>query len=223
MEDTGAFRYLLVATFPATVFGVIRGTPELKAETLMAYEVGYRGRPTPRTGLDIVGFYNRYERLINIDRTAPLTFAPWKNPCPGPTATPVAFTAARRAGDGTPSRVDVVVSLLLLPGASSHRRPVRASYPKHMGRLQSYWDMTPTLGMTNTALYYSTIDLKHADRAFRIDAYWRVDLALSWRPAPTVEFLVAGRNLLDPRHPEYGTIIFDAAGQVPVPFTPRSP
>jgi iron complex outermembrane receptor protein len=49
VEDTGAFRYLLVATFPATIFGVIRGNSELKAESLMAYELGYRGRPTPRT------------------------------------------------------------------------------------------------------------------------------------------------------------------------------
>ncbi|MBK7207961.1 MAG: TonB-dependent receptor [Elusimicrobia bacterium] len=216
VEDTGAFRYLLVATFPATVFGVIRGDSELKAETLMAYEVGYRGRPTPRTGLDIVGFYNRYERLINIDRTAPLTFAPLEKPLPWTNSDPGCVYGGEASGRWNPSRVWTLSSAYSF--YQEHLRTAdrfEASYPKHMGRLQSYWDMTPTLGMTNTALYYSTIDLKHADRAFRIDAYWRVDLALSWRPAPTVEFLVAGRNLLDPRHPEYGTIIFDAAGQVP--------
>lgn len=216
VEDSGAFRYLLVATAPVTVFGVIRGDDDLRAETLMAYELGYRGRPSSRTSLDVVGFYNHYERLINIDRTAPVVGPPFEKPLPWTNSRPGYVFGGEVTGRWIPTRTWTLSSAYAY--YQEHLRTsdrFEASYPKHTGRLQSYWEMTPAWGVTNTALYYSAIDLNHADRKFRVDAYWRMDVALTWRPISRVEFLVAGRNLFDPRHPEYGTIIFDAAGQIP--------
>lgn len=216
VEDSGAFRYLLVATAPVTVFGVIRGDADLKAETLMAYELGYRGRPSSRTALDVVGFYNHYERLINIDRTVPVAGPPFEKPLPWTNSRPGYVFGGEITGRWVPARSWTLSSAYAF--YQEHLRTsdrFEASYPKHMGRLQSYWEVSPSVGLTHTALYYSTIDLNHADRKFRVDPYWRMDLALTWRPTSRVEFLVAGRNLLDPRHPEYGTIIFDAAGQIP--------
>lgn len=216
VEDSGAFRYLLVATAPVTVFGVIRGNADLMAEHLMAYELGYRGRPSSRTSLDVVGFYNHYQHLINIDRSVPVVGPPFEKPLPWTNSHPGYVFGGEVSGRWIPTR-----SWTLSSAYSYYQEHLRtsdrfeASYPKHMGRFQSYWELTPAVGITHTALYYSTIDLNHADRKFHIDPYWRMDLAVTWRPTTRLELMVAGRNLLDPRHPEYGTIIFDAAGQIP--------
>ena len=49
---------------PTTFFGGEIPNPNLKSETLVAYELGYRTNPTKNTSLDIAAFYNQYNQLI---------------------------------------------------------------------------------------------------------------------------------------------------------------
>ncbi len=215
VETTGNFRYLVANPSPL-IYGVIHGNTDLRSETLMAYEGGYRGRPTARTSLDVSAYYNHYERLINIDRTVAVTPPPMEKPLPFRNGKPGYVFGGEISGRWNPTRIWTLSSAYSYyqEHLSTDDR-FEASYPKHMIRAQSYWEMTPTLGMTDTAFYYSTIHINHADRKFHVDPYWRFDVALNWRPSARWEFLLAGRNLLDPRHPEYGQIIYDEAGQIP--------
>ncbi len=49
---------------PTTYFGGAIPNHNLKSETVVSYELGYRTNPTKETSLDIATFYNHYEQLI---------------------------------------------------------------------------------------------------------------------------------------------------------------
>ena len=51
---------------PSSPYRFIRveGNPNLQAENMMAYELGYRAQPDERFSYDIALFYNVYENLI---------------------------------------------------------------------------------------------------------------------------------------------------------------
>lgn len=44
----------------------IQGNPDFEAENLLAFELGYRGRPSESLSLDISAFYNQYDDLITL-------------------------------------------------------------------------------------------------------------------------------------------------------------
>jgi iron complex outermembrane receptor protein len=56
----------LPPAFPGAGPTVLRGVsnPNLKAQELMSYELGYRIRPNDRLTLDLTTYYNRYEKLV---------------------------------------------------------------------------------------------------------------------------------------------------------------
>jgi iron complex outermembrane receptor protein len=77
------------------------GNPGLRAETLRAYELGYRFTPAAAFSLDAAVFYNHYDNLINLNLVNPLAVSgaprihssplyaefalPWQNLGPGQT------------------------------------------------------------------------------------------------------------------------------------------
>jgi iron complex outermembrane receptor protein len=89
----------LPGTIPTYITAV--GNPGLKAETLRAYEFGYRFNPAAIFSLDATVFYNHYENLINLNLLNPLAASgppriftnplyaeialPWQNLGPGQT------------------------------------------------------------------------------------------------------------------------------------------
>ncbi len=78
--------YIYLAGVPAGAFGggvpaqntygALVPNPDLKAETLVSYELGYRTNPTKETSIDLASFYNHYEELINIPAVAGSYFSP---------------------------------------------------------------------------------------------------------------------------------------------------
>ena len=49
--------------FPAPLLVTVKGNPEFDSEKLIAYETGYRFRPTDRLSLDGTLFFNEYDKL----------------------------------------------------------------------------------------------------------------------------------------------------------------
>jgi iron complex outermembrane receptor protein len=59
-----------ITAVPAPVFGFqIRGNRDVVSEVVVAYEAGYRVQPVDRLELDLAGFYNDYDYLLNSDPT----------------------------------------------------------------------------------------------------------------------------------------------------------
>jgi iron complex outermembrane receptor protein len=48
-----------------------------------------------------------------------------------------------------------------------------------------------------------------------VEEYARLDLRLGWRPIESMEVSVAGQNLTERRHEEFGTGIFSSRSSVP--------
>lgn len=168
----------------------VSGDPGLRPERLLAYELGHRISLDDRWIIETSVFFNDYRRLIE----------------PG-AAVFVPFTDA---GSGSTSGAEINAS-----GHVTDRWRVEASYswldvkidgpvyqfeenssPRHMGQLRSYLDISDRLEF-NAALY-------HVDRIGQsnVNAYNRVDLGLSWRPAEGFRIDLWGQNLLDHGHAE---------------------
>ncbi|HEX7523005.1 MAG TPA: TonB-dependent receptor, partial [Candidatus Deferrimicrobium sp.] len=56
---------------PAPLVITVRGNPEFDSEKLIAYETGYRLRPTDRLSLDAALFFNKYDKLRSASSGTP--------------------------------------------------------------------------------------------------------------------------------------------------------
>jgi iron complex outermembrane receptor protein len=70
--------------------------------------------------------------------------------------------------------------------------------PHHWLKLQSSLDLTPTLAWE---LFVRRIGALPQPA---VPAYTRVDTRLAWRVGRDTELALVGRNVFDPRHPEWG-------------------
>lgn len=61
LTDTSTQFRLTVPGLPAAV--LVSGNPEFKSESVLDYELGYRGQLFSNFSLDMTGFYNKYHRL----------------------------------------------------------------------------------------------------------------------------------------------------------------
>jgi len=57
------------------VFVGFTGNPELQAQELMGYELGYRIQISPALSFDLASFYNCYDQLVYADRQTPQFYA----------------------------------------------------------------------------------------------------------------------------------------------------
>jgi iron complex outermembrane receptor protein len=63
---------LVVPEIPLPILVVVRGDDDFEAEELVAWEAGYRTTPTAGLSLDLVGFYNVYDRLQSQEAELPI-------------------------------------------------------------------------------------------------------------------------------------------------------
>ncbi len=178
---------------PSGVFIPItsQGNRDTDAEEVTAYELGYRVRVSEAVSIDAAAFYNEYRDLLAPTAGLTRTFA--------------------NSGTAETYGVDVLVSWRPAPNWR-----MTASYsfldvqthgevfnefeglsPHHTVKLHSFLDITADLEF-NAALSY--ID---GLAAVDVDAYFRLDLGITWRPTDSLELTVWGQNLLDGQHPEF--------------------
>ena len=167
------------------------GDPELQASNLTAYELGYRVRVTEELSFDTAVFYFEYDDLIsfpsggvgfltNAGEAESYGFeiaATW-NPTDN-----LQVTASY-------SFIQVQLHGLILQGSEGDA-------PEQQFQIRSSWDITNDLAL-NSALYY--VDNTPNQNA---EAYFRLDLGMTWRPSENLELAIWGQNLLDPSHLEF--------------------
>jgi iron complex outermembrane receptor protein len=193
---------LAVVTPGGLVITPLVGNDDLDAERLWSYELGYRFRPIDSVTIDIAAFYNDYHSLIAAD-VATGTFRG------DGTATFYGgeFLAIWRAS----SRWRLEGSYSLLKGRSHDTGviPEDKAAPAHQAQIRSYFELCEDVEL-DTALYYVG-----KVPGFDLDSYFRLDVGLTWRPRPELEFAVWGQNLLEARHFENASIAnTDAPSQI---------
>jgi len=181
---------------------IILAPGRFQPESLIAYELGYRGRPTPRTSLSISAFYNVYDDLRTFEapagRSFPVTIA---NAMEGETWGVEAwgsFQAAdwwRLSAGGNWLRED----LRFKPGARGLGGLQSAGNdPEHQLSLRSAMTLPHGLAFD---LHLRRVGSLPAPAS---PAYTELNGRLAWAVTEAVELSLAGFNLLHAHHPEFG-------------------
>ena len=182
-----------------TVFG----NPEMIAEELLAYEIGYRAQPHEHLTFDLALFYNEYENLRSLERTVPGPVSPSfvGNNFAGETyggelsATAQAAQPWRLQGGYT----FLEMHLHRARGSTdaSTEAGTEGSSPQHQFFIRSLLDLGWNIQFDSTLRYVDA--LPGPD----IPSYLALDLRLAWSPRKNLEVAIVGQNLLDDRHPEF--------------------
>lgn len=210
-----------------------RGSRSFESELLDAHEAGYRFHPRDKLSVDLSVFVNRYDQLRTNEFTPASLFLVSQLNSPLPPQLPITLMAPQGnllrgetyGGEITLAaqlaagwRVRIAFSHLEM---ALHRAPtssdlnaeaIEGHSPKHQGYLWSQHDLSAHWRVDWIVRGVSRLP------ASDIPAYFAADVRVGWRPSPRWEVSLAGRNLLDRRHPEFlPTTIF-----TPPTETPRS-
>lgn len=190
------------------------GDDDVGCEEVIAYELGYRTKPTDKLLLDVVGFLNIYdgitatERMANISKPG-YTIWPYKigNNLDGETYG-VEISATYQASKNWRLNAGYTfLQMQLHPDSSNTTRDaaVEGQSPHNQFHLRSFYDIRDDLELDFSLNYIDNLpegDIPH---------YLRFDVRLGWHVTENLELSVVGQNLFDKRHPEFGA----EAGQVP--------
>jgi iron complex outermembrane receptor protein len=181
------------------VFPGLFDESDLDSEKLIAYEIGYRGQPTPRTYVSVSLYYNDYDDLRAI------------SPSPGPGI--LTFDNAMQGeiyGMEAWGDVDVTDRWRLSAGLNLMEKDLdlkdnglplaldqhRGNDPSYEAFLRSRLDLWRGVEL-DVALRFID-DLPEPD----VPEYVEVDARLGWHVSEAVEVWVAGANLLHEQHLE---------------------
>jgi iron complex outermembrane receptor protein len=175
------------------------GNRDFGAESVIAYELGYRIQPAHWLALDIATFYNNYDDLRSIEFTG--TSFTSGNKLNAQTYG-VEVGATMKAAEWWTIRVAYThlnVQLQTDPG-STDTMSVAASGndPQNQVYLRSSMNITRNVDLDCAVRYVGELSSQH------VPGYVAADVRLAWRPNEHLELAVVGQNLLDSRHPEFG-------------------
>lgn len=184
------------------------GEADLQAETLMAYELGYRVTPIPRLSFDVAGFYNDYDKLITplpgtpgfeTDPSPPHILVPTQNENVSP---------AQTYGLEVSTHWNVTADWQLAASWSwfESRTSLAAlnldAAPEQQFQLRSTLKLPAHLEFNGAVYYVDEILAPYGTSHLVIPAYVRLDLGLVWHPCKSLELGIWGQNLIDDRHSE---------------------
>lgn len=207
---------------PGIGMTAILGEPNMASEELLSYELGYRTQATESLNIDLTAFLNQYTKLRD---TAPSRSFFEMDPAPphmvfaqsynnSASADSYGFEAVINYRPIVQWRLTMAISLFELDMESDNgfTKGEEGNTPSSQYQLRSSYEL-PYNAEYNVALYYVN-KLKNQ----KIPDYTRLDMTYLWRPWKKLELFIAGQNLLDKSHQEFGSVPFTIATEVPRSF-----
>jgi iron complex outermembrane recepter protein len=211
---------LNVAISPGTpAFARILGDDGFETERSLVYEAGYRGQLSRHVSVDVAGFYNRYPNLASYEVGVPF-------PEPGRLIVPL---RASNRTDGKVGGVEVgadirpsgrwllrasyaFLNMQITPQLSSNDMgsgAIEDASPRHQVGVSS---ATSLPGRVSLGAFYRWVARLPSQN---VPDYSELDARLAWRALDRLDLVLAGQNLLQARHVEFGpgTIGGSAAGE----------
>jgi iron complex outermembrane receptor protein len=202
------------------------GNPELRPETVLAYELGQRVQAAKQISFDVSTFYNVYQHLTSATTETPTLLFSGGLPY---LEIPVIITNQRHGesyGAELATTWNVTPKWRLTSGYSwlrveTHPYPgdtgldqyrTSSATPHHQWEVRSNFDLTRTIQI-DTAFYYTA-----AMPQTGIPQHLRGDLRIGWRPAPKIEFSIGVQDAFEANHVEYESTRFNQISQVPRNF-----
>lgn len=188
-----------------TFFGIIRIGDRFEAEQVRAYEVGHRQLLTSALWYDVALFYNDYTRLRSGEAGGQLGNLMYGNS--------KGIEVAVRWEVSEHWRLDLAYAYLVMNlGLETHSTSNRNQLPyieglaaPHQASIRAAVDLTEALELDATVRFVDRL------RSLGFPSYSELDIGVTWRASPEVEFALSGQNLLDSHHPEQD-IAFSASG-----------
>jgi iron complex outermembrane receptor protein len=182
---------------------LLAGSSHFTAESLLAYELGYRVQP--RTGLlfDLAAFYNVYDHLRSFQPAAPPAVFPYHfdNQLNAETW----GLEGRMSWQAAPwwrLHADYAYfdkNLRLDPGSLDPTGgKAEGNDPRSRAVLRSLMNLPRGFELDGTLRYVARLPSPV------VPAYTELDLRLGWQASDRLELALVGQNLLHSRHPEFG-------------------
>jgi iron complex outermembrane receptor protein len=196
--------------FPPTSV-LILGNPRLSAESLIAYEIGYRAQPADYFSWDVAAFYNDYDDIIGSANELPFVSG-GRLFRPSRFANNVSTQSMGIELTGTTDMTDywrltgcyTFTELDAFGSDPTTIREIVHSTPRNQIYLRSSWDLTQNVDLDVIGRYVDQLPNEVASRA--VPAYITMDARLAWRPSAYAELALVGQNLLDSHHPEFSEL-----------------
>jgi iron complex outermembrane receptor protein len=201
------------------IFLNLRGNPDIEAENLVAYEIGYRAAPTDYFSWDIAGYINDYNKLISAQSSGPPVLVP-----PGFIVFPATFennVQALTYGFETTGTYTVNDQWRLFASYSMWQfqgkgppddiftiPALAGSSPKNMVYLRSSWDIGSDVQFDLIGRYVDSL------AALDVPKYFQMDTRIGWQATKSMEVSFVGQNLLDGHHLEFQSFGFPVTTEV---------
>jgi len=193
---------------PASGLVVLKGNNNFSSETVVAYEAGYRTQMIRRMLASATFFYNDYQHLRSTSAT-PGTLLPFyfENNLHG-------YTYGVEL-NGTYQATDWWQLRLGYNFLSEHLRVAADKFdlsnahnetadPKHQAVLRSLFDLPKRVQIAAEWRWVDELVVNNGPNLGTVPRYFEMDMNASWRITNTLELSIAGHNLLNAHHPEYG-------------------
>ncbi|MGV7222390.1 MAG: TonB-dependent receptor plug domain-containing protein [Nitrospinales bacterium] len=198
---------------PAPTLVSFFGNENIVSEELLSYQVGYRVKPSDKSSLDITGFYNSYNNLINIETGdfvdqgtfALLPLTADNNGNANTFGIELAgewevFDWWKLKGGFTWFNIDFFVD----PSSNDTTFSTQNNDPQFQGHLRSYINLPYNLEFDAAAYFVDEIfGFDSLGVPDSVPEYTRIDLRLGWRPIKELEFSLTAQNVQEAKHAEF--------------------
>ncbi len=188
--------------------GLLLGNPDFKSESVIAYELGYRAQNTPVLSTSLSTFYNVYSDVRSTSIT-PVTILPFyfSNNLAGHSygfefAGNLQLTdrwSVHAAYNLLQTRLHVKAGELDLSNARNE-----TADPDHQVSLRSSVNLPGRFELDAALRWVDTLRNSNGPTPGMVPSYIDLSVRLAWHVTDLLEVSVAGQNLLDNQHPEYG-------------------
>ncbi len=191
-------------------FALLNGNNSFDSEDLLAYEIGYRAQPFDPVSIDIAAYYNDYKNLRSVEPTGVLVNFPALGLLTATLAADNQIDAKgygvevsstwsvtdffRLIGTYTLMELDIDTNTSLDPTAKGQENDT----PNHQFTIRSLLDLPWNLQLDMGLFWVGDVSNQGVGK------YARFDARIGWRPRPGLELSLAGQNLTDPSHDEFG-------------------
>lgn len=195
----------------------LTGSSAFTSETVVAYELGYRGQIGSRLSASASAFYNDYDHLRSVTGTPVSPTYPYPFPddfennlegeTHGAELTADWQAASRwRLHAGYTLLNEHLHARMGTTDATGGRS--ETADPQHQWSVRSSWDLPARTQLDATWRWVGALTMDNGPAGgpvvATVPSYDELDARLAWRPVAALELAVAGQNLLHPRHVEYG-------------------
>lgn len=205
--------------------GVQQGSTNYQSEDLLAYEVGYRVKPTRKTSIDIAAFYNKYDSLRTFERVSPGRYKIANNGYGESYGFEVSTKWQVNEDWKLEAGYDFMKTDLHIDNfstdntSSNSLQLLEGQTPQSQFKLKSFYNITPKWEFDNMLYYVSGMPLAGSTTNSPvtgrltagpgIPSYVRFDTRLGYMPTKHFDISIGIQNLFDQVHSEFKAATFN--------------